>query len=169
MRPRRSLHPIEAFRDLFIYAPIGFLVEAPRLIPELVESGRQRLRGAGGVGRLAVQIGQQRLAVRGGRAGAPDAVPPATDAAPPDVDAAPSDVDAPVPEEITIEIVRDDVEPSPREEPLPIPGYDQLAASQVVARLAGLGPADLERVEAYEQDHRRRRTILAKISQLRRD
>lgn len=49
---------------------------------------------------------------------------------------------------------------------LPIPGYDELSASQVVERLAGLSTAELTAVRAYEADHRKRRTILGKIDQL---
>jgi hypothetical protein len=43
-----------------------------------------------------------------------------------------------------------------------------LAASQVVARLSGLGAVELDQVAAYEEAHRGRRTILNKITQLRR-
>jgi hypothetical protein len=49
---------------------------------------------------------------------------------------------------------------------LAIPGYDQLAASQVVERLVGLSTAELGTVRAYEAAHRNRRTILGKIDQL---
>jgi hypothetical protein len=49
---------------------------------------------------------------------------------------------------------------------LPIPGYDALSASQVVERLLGLTPGELEVVRAYETAHRNRRTILGKIEQL---
>ncbi len=49
---------------------------------------------------------------------------------------------------------------------LPIPGYDALSASQVVERLTGLTPDELEAVHAYEATHRQRRTILGKIEQL---
>jgi hypothetical protein len=49
---------------------------------------------------------------------------------------------------------------------LPIPGYDALSASQVVERLAGLVPDELDAVRKYEAAHRRRRTILGKIEQL---
>ena len=55
---------------------------------------------------------------------------------------------------------------APRTEELPIPGYDALSASQVVERLMGLAPAELETVHAYEAAHRQRRTILGKIEQL---
>jgi len=49
---------------------------------------------------------------------------------------------------------------------LPIPGYDALSASQVVERLTGLAPSELDAVQAYEAAHRQRRTILGKIEQL---
>ncbi len=49
---------------------------------------------------------------------------------------------------------------------LPIPGYDALSASQVVERLTGLAPDELDAVHAYETSHRQRRTILGKIEQL---
>jgi hypothetical protein len=50
---------------------------------------------------------------------------------------------------------------------LPIPGYDSLSASQVVGRLAALTGEELDVVERYEAAHRSRRTILAKVAQLR--
>jgi hypothetical protein len=50
---------------------------------------------------------------------------------------------------------------------LPIAGYDSLSASQVVGRLAALTVDELDAVESYETAHRSRRTILAKVAQLR--
>jgi hypothetical protein len=55
---------------------------------------------------------------------------------------------------------------APAGDTLPIPGYDALSASQVVERLAGLTPEELESVRAYESAHRNRRTILGKIDQI---
>jgi len=49
---------------------------------------------------------------------------------------------------------------------LAIPGYDSLSASQVVQRLEGLSPPELEEVRAYEAAHRQRRTILHRVEQL---
>jgi hypothetical protein len=49
---------------------------------------------------------------------------------------------------------------------LAIPEYDQLSASQVVERLDGLTPDELDAVRAYELAHRGRATILGKITQL---
>ena len=49
---------------------------------------------------------------------------------------------------------------------LPIDEYESLAASQVVARLAALSPAELRTVRDFEGAHRGRRTVLGKIDQL---
>jgi hypothetical protein len=49
---------------------------------------------------------------------------------------------------------------------LAIPEYDMLSASQVVERLDGLTPAELDAVRDYEVAHRGRSTILGKIVQL---
>lgn len=50
---------------------------------------------------------------------------------------------------------------------LAIPAYDTLSASQVVQRLAGLSPDELEAVRAYEEAGRGRKTILNKVDQLK--
>jgi hypothetical protein len=49
---------------------------------------------------------------------------------------------------------------------LAIPGYDSLAASQVIQRLDGLSAEELAAVGAYESAHRARRTILTRVRQL---
>ena len=49
---------------------------------------------------------------------------------------------------------------------LAIPGYDALAASQVMPRLESLTPEDLEQIRTYEAAGRGRRTILSRIAQL---
>jgi hypothetical protein len=59
-----------------------------------------------------------------------------------------------------------DANGSQAEPDLPIPGYNSLSASQVVERLAGLSPAELGAVRAYEAANRKRRTILGKIDQI---
>ena len=148
-RPR----PLRVLRDLFVYAPVGFLLEAPRLVPELVETGRERLTGC----RRASSSEAERAARRPSgssrrRAGTPATLAPVVE------------VPAGVEQEIPVEVLGPDGdEPS-----LAIPSYDQLAASQVVARLAGLDATELAEIEAYEQAHRARRTVLSRISQLRR-
>jgi hypothetical protein len=52
------------------------------------------------------------------------------------------------------------------DEPLPIDGYDQLSARQIVDRLGGLTPGELAAVARYERRKRRRQTVLGRIEQL---
>ncbi|MEZ5372174.1 MAG: hypothetical protein R2704_05475 [Microthrixaceae bacterium] len=54
----------------------------------------------------------------------------------------------------------------PSVDALAVPGYDELAASQVVKRLDGLTADELGAVEAYERANRGRRTILARVHRL---
>lgn len=56
--------------------------------------------------------------------------------------------------------------PPPQASTLAIPGYDTLAASQVVQRLSSLRRDELEAIRVYEAATRGRRTILHRISQL---
>lgn len=48
----------------------------------------------------------------------------------------------------------------------PFEGYDDFAATEVIARLEGLNAEALRSVRAYEQAHRNRRTVLGRIAQL---
>lgn len=50
-----------------------------------------------------------------------------------------------------------------------IEDYDSLTASQAISHFESLSDLQLSAVEIYELEHRRRRTILARISQIRED
>jgi hypothetical protein len=144
-RPR----PVRRLADLFVFAPFGFLLEARHLLPELAETGRRSLLGCR----------------PGRRSGAAEATAASGSTLRPVVESSGMNADLVDPiEEVTITVDRED---EPDGDGLPIPGYDQLAASQVIARLPGLTPSELDRIEAHEAAHRNRRTVLAKISQLR--
>ncbi|MFV0315769.1 MAG: hypothetical protein ACK5O2_02260 [Microthrixaceae bacterium] len=56
--------------------------------------------------------------------------------------------------------------PVPSVDELPIPGYDSLAASQVVPRLNTMTESELNAIGAYEASNRARRTILNRVTQL---
>jgi len=56
--------------------------------------------------------------------------------------------------------------PVPAAAELAIEGYDHLAASQVIDRLATLTPAELSDVAAYEHSHKRRQVVLGRLAQL---
>ncbi len=150
--------------DVVVYAPLGLLLTARDELPRLIEKGRQRASGqvvlARMVGQMAVSQGQKeaerwfRRVV--GRLSEQEA----------DVTSRPPPPSAPTPAAAT---------PDPTERPaatpsddrLAIPGYDALSASQVVQRLAGLSPDELEAVRSYEAAGRARKTVLLRVAQLR--
>jgi hypothetical protein len=141
--------------DVFVFAPAGFLIEAPHLVPELIETGRGRLAGIPGFRALGELGSPRRREEEGKRSGRVRRARPRRGAAETDPVSPASTGDVPT-----------DVASATEGLDLPIPGYDQLAASQIVARLGDLDDADLEVVEQYEQAHRARRTVLNKIAQL---
>jgi hypothetical protein len=178
---------IEQTIEMLVYAPIGaglYLKDmGPTFVNMFVARGRaeidrrqaqvqQRTTTAKSVGQVAVafgvpmvrqrverEVGNARLraqsfleSMNGGEAAAPPARPrpaPRPAPAPAPVDVAPAQANG-----------------SAADAALPIPGYDALSASQVVERLAGLSPDELDAVRAYEGAHRNRRTILGKIDQI---
>jgi hypothetical protein len=183
-------NPVEQAVEIFVYAPIGLALMAwktvPKLVGEVLSRGRAQLGDAEGrvaskvnqarmIGQLAVAYGGRqvrrevdtRLADARRRAeiltaglrpaegqGAPAGPPPAPPARPP----APQ---APVAGKAAPTAAR------PRAQDLPIPEYDGLSASQVVQRLTGLRPDELEAVRAYEASGRGRKTVLGAIDRLR--
>lgn len=177
--------PLDQLLDLVVYAPLGFALSAREVVPQLVARGRE---GAGGQMAVARMLGQFALAqgqreaekqVRQARRNAqetlaglgltPDgstagpSAPPTPPAPGPVIDIAEA---APVPAPAT---ANGRVPSGGRSKVshLAIPGYDALSASQVVQRLPGLAPAELDAVEAYEAATRHRKTILSKVAQLR--
>ncbi|MGB6058316.1 MAG: hypothetical protein WBF71_08610 [Microthrixaceae bacterium] len=74
------------------------------------------------------------------------------------------------PEVASVDVTPADVAPVevpvPSEGELAVAGYDSLAASQVVPRLATLTKADLAKIHAYERAHRNRQTIMHRVRQL---
>lgn len=183
--------PIELAVDLFVYAPIGLALEARSLLPKLVERGRQQITGqvtmARVVGQFAVQQGRveagKRLAAAreqaeaavslfagngsatsGAGSGSPAGSGPAaaTMSGTPAARAGGEPAGEPPPPSAPPVARRS----APAAEHLAIPGYDTLSASQVVPRLAGLAPEELEAVRSYEAETRGRKTILNRIAQL---
>lgn len=142
-----SKSPIGAMLDVFVFAPIGFALDARELLPKLAERGRNQVA-------LLKVVGQ--FAVNKGRADADRILKPKpTPPAPATPAAAPRTPPATRMRATAAAAAS-----------LPINNYDTLSASQIVPRLAGLRPDELARVAAYENAHRRRRTILGRIAQL---
>jgi hypothetical protein len=181
--------PIRQAIDLAVFAPIGLFVLARQELPNLIATGRTQVDSqvtlAKFVGKMAVSRGKRAVErrldeLRASSSSSPSSSQSAgSSVAPIDVSgvetpvasfpdvAASSTVDidpdaaTSLPEAIIAAVAATDLD-----EPLPIDGYDSLAASQVVSRLASLTPAELSRIRLHEETHRARRTILGKISQL---
>jgi hypothetical protein len=176
--------------ELALYAPLGLALTARDHLPDLIARGRQQVTSqvmmARMVGQFAVKEGEKDLRKRvegltetlSSLGILPEPNPPAPTPTP-----AAATVPVPPPEvEVDVPAAtangssngngngKAEAAPVPRSRAeLSIPGYDTLSASQVVQRLAGLSPDELEDVRDYESGTRGRRTILSKIAQLQSD
>ncbi|MEY2570031.1 MAG: hypothetical protein QOE63_381 [Acidimicrobiaceae bacterium] len=167
-------NPLEQALDLFFFAPLGLLMNAEEVVPQLIERGRQQVNMARVFGQMAVQqggteagkangklqeqatdvVGQMSSGARRARPARPTTGGHATATAPAPAPAAA----APAPRPAAAD--------APAVGSLAIPDYDSLSASQVVPRLEGLAAPELDSVRQYELAHRGRKTILNKIVQL---
>jgi hypothetical protein len=162
--------PAEHAIDLIVYAPLGFALEARTLLPTFVERGRQQVQMARMIGRFAVSQGQVEGRKRLSRAQEQAETILAELGLAPMVgtgrEAPVSPSPAPLESSASPPPSRPAPQASAASADLAISGYDSLAASQVIPRLAGLDADELEAVRVYEAAHRARKTILGKIAQL---
>ncbi len=184
--------PIDAALDLLVYVPVGLALTVGEEVPKLAAKGRARLgghfRAARMVGQFAVshgrnqvdkRVGGARPATRPGPVAAPPAAGrPTAPSGPIGVVSTPPVAKAPAAPARRVPSARVSSSPgrpakaaaarrrTPTSASLAIPRYDSLSASQVVSRLAGLAPVELDAVAAYEAATRGRRTILARVAQL---
>jgi hypothetical protein len=162
--------PLDQALDLVLFVPVGLAITAREQLPRLAEKGREQVTGqvamARMIGKFAVSQGQReatkvrqqaidaltgfRVMARNGKPGHPSPREPATRRS----------------LGLATNGRRGEEQDAPSSATLAIPGYDSLSASQVVQRLGGLAPEELEAVRQYESATRGRRTILSKIAQL---
>jgi hypothetical protein len=162
--------PFDQMLDLVLFVPVGLVITAQEELPRLAEKGRERVTGQAAmaqmIGKFAVSQGQReaskvrkqaidaftglKVIARNGRPGAPGSRGPTVARSPRPATNARTGGE----------------QSAPSSGALAIPGYDSLSASQVVQRLGGLAPDELEAVRQYESATRGRRTILSKIAQL---
>jgi hypothetical protein len=168
---------LDAALDVFVYAPIGFLLDAREVVPKLAERGKGQVALVRLFGRFAVQRGQVeadrilRLRNAPTRPVAEHAGAPPASAATAVRSTARSAASGATTSATKAAAAKRKAKAPAKRKPvvapgLAIPGYDTLSASQVVPRLDALRAAELEAVRAYEAAHRGRRTILNRIAQL---
>jgi hypothetical protein len=140
---------LDEILDYAVFAPIGLAISVVEDLPSFVARGRRQVEGQLGVARF---VGK--MAFRQFRNRFDDFL----ETPEPSASTPKPTMNVPAPDRSHVT--------SPTSEDLAIAGYDSLAASQIVARLATLSPDELEAIRAYESATRRRQTILVRISQL---
>ena len=135
----------ERILDLFVYAPLGLALEAKEMIPKLAERGRGQVALTRLAGTVAAQRGQAEASklvdeISGALATFLGGDTPAATA---------------------------DPEAAADAEGLPIDGYADLTAVEIVRLLGDLDADGLDAIEAFEQAHRNRSTVLNRIRQQR--
>jgi hypothetical protein len=153
--------PFDAVLNALLYVPVGIAVSVKESFPELAARGRERVASARTVGQFAVQQGHVQASrlfdrVQGGETSSETTSAPA----------APTVAAADRPSAATGAPSGGVATSGPAGASLAVPGYDSLSASQVLPRLDGLTPDELEAVRVYEAAHRGRKTILTRITQL---
>lgn len=144
------------------FSLLDLAAELPGLMPRAIERARGQVKLAQALGRFVFEHSPLRdLPPLQATEEKPDPVvttPRPSDGDDTDPTAVETHAPEPVPEEPSAPVI-----PVDR---LALPDYDSLSASQVIPRLQGLEPAELEDVRLYEASGRSRRTILNKIAQL---
>jgi hypothetical protein len=158
--------PVDLMLDLFVYAPLGLLMNLDEVVPELVEKGHQQVNMARMFGRFAVRTGTKEARKRVEQAQEQVGLrPPAGNGPAPARPSSPSPASSTVSTDDPV-VAAPPAPAAPGADELAIPDYDALSASQVVPRLAGLAGEELDAVRRYEAANRGRKTILSKIAQL---
>lgn len=146
--------PLKGILDRFFYAPLGAVSSTGDELDEKAQRGREQfelqVRNARFLGEMVVSYGSKEVERRI-RDFLPGQSPTAQEAEP--TTSAPDEPVAPA------AASSGDIDHL-------IPDYDALSASQVVKMLEGLSQGNLAAVADYESSHRRRTTILHRISQL---
>lgn len=156
--------------DRCMLTPLDLASELSAMVPRAIERGRGQVKLAQALTRLMIEhspIGALPVLRR-----PPVDVPARPVTTPPEAGAPSRDVDANADDIDDGSGAHRPAPTAPAHEPtvpvddLALPDYDSLSASQVIPRLQGLDPGELEDLRRYEAAGRSRRTILNKIAQL---
>ena len=165
MTDKDERRPIDQLVDLFVYAPVGLAYEYHDVLPKLIKRGKSQVQIAKFLGMMAAKQGQKTVEGR---------IEDVLDVASSSVAQGITDVGARVglapdvnqTRPRTIETSVGDGEQVIDDRPLPIAGYDDLTAKQIVALLGDLEPGQRDRIGSYESAHRARKTVMAKLVSL---
>lgn len=161
MTDKAERRPIDQLVDLFVYAPVGLVYEYQDVLPKLIKRGKSQVQIAKFLGTMAAKQGQKTVEGR---------IEGAFDVASSSVAQGITDVGARV--GLAPEPARNTpISPEPSEaeadgRPLPIAGYDDLTAKQIITLVPDLDAGQRLRINSYEASHRARKTVLAKLRSL---
>ncbi len=185
--------PLDDLVDLLVYAPVGLIYEYDKVMPRLVKRGKSQVQLMRALGKVAVKRGRgdsmvgladsvgtivaRRVTELGEAIGLaptddideptdqpPSPAPPPPTAADRIAPQLASDADIQAPPEISDPAA---VEAETTELALPIAGYDDLTAREIVKLLDDdLEPSQLARLRAHEEATRARKTVLGKLDRL---
>ncbi len=169
--------PVEQLVELFVYAPVGLLYEYDKVLPQLVRRGKSQVQLAKVLGQMAAKQGQNQFpgplgeliggaaTLLGQATASPPSAPPETKVA----RAATARRGSPPSSRLQpdVEVEPAEAEPTAEvDEQLPIVGYDDLRAREIIPLLADLTPTQRERIGDHERANRQRKTVLAKLDSL---
>lgn len=185
-------NPLEQLIELFVYAPIGMLYEYPEVLPQLIKKGRSQVQLAKFFGQMAARqrgvapsdpaapaaAGVQavdavaKLAAKfitelGSQVGLAPPSDPGSSAGPA-AQTATGTADTSDTADVTDTAHTDPLLSSApsRTAKLPIAGYNDLTAKEIIGLLEDLTHDQLVRVRDHEAGNRNRKTVLAKIDRL---
>lgn len=156
--------PVDQLVDLFVYAPVGLLLEYQDVLPRLIKRGKSQVQITRLVGTMAAKKGQREVNARLG-----DVVDAATSTVAQgitDVGARVGLAPEPIPEPGDVPATPTAVPVPADDRPLPIAGYNDLTAKQIVVLLPDLTAKQRDQLRGYESTHKRRTTVLARIDAL---
>lgn len=157
----RDRSTAERVIEAAVFAPIGLGAQLVDDVPAAVGKVRQQIVLARFIGKMAVDQGLRELEARWS---SPTPNEPTSGRA----EATVTETSFGQSSDATrLQPPADDSLPAPTSDQLALPDYDQLPASHIVGKLDGLSEEELAAIEAYEQAHRHRRTILGQIARLR--
>ncbi len=156
MTDKGERRPIDQLVDLFVYAPVGLVYEYQDVLPKLIKRGKSQVQIAKLLGTMAAKQGQK--TVEGRIDGAFDVASSSVAQGITDVGARVGLAPDTAARRVTVSAADD--------RPLPIAGYDNLTAKQILALVADLDADQRTRVESYEASHKERKTVLAKLRSL---
>lgn len=152
--------PLDQLVDLFVYAPVGLAYEYQDVLPKLIKRGKSQVQIARLLGTMAARQGQRTVNGR---------LEDAIDGAASGVAQGITDLGARVglaPEASGTGPDTGQVVLDAGERPLPIAGYDDLTAKQIISLLGDLDPGQRVRIASHEASHRGRKTVMAKLDAL---